>query len=142
MAPDFTLPRLDGGDLSLSQYLGRKLLLVFSDPGCGPCNELAPRLEQIHRRGKVEVLMISRGDVQSNRNKVSEHGLTFPVVLQWHWEISRAYGVFAVPVGYIVTEDGTMATRVAMGADAILSLADHAGSRRTRPKSKAQEKAG
>ena len=38
-APDFRLPRLDGrGELTLSDLRGRKVLMVFSSPGCGPCN--------------------------------------------------------------------------------------------------------
>jgi hypothetical protein len=48
-APDFLLPRLDGGELSLEQLRRRRVLLVFSDPECGPCNQLAPRLEEFHR---------------------------------------------------------------------------------------------
>jgi thiol-disulfide isomerase/thioredoxin len=50
-APDFTLPAIHGGSLSLAQFRGRQVLLVFSDPHCGPCNQLAPELEQAHRRG-------------------------------------------------------------------------------------------
>lgn len=130
-APEFTLPRVDEGELSLNQYLGQKVLLVFSDPACGPCQQLAPKLENIHRRGDVQVLMVSRGDTEANRQKVAEHGLTFPVVLQRHWEISRDYGVFATPVGYLIDEKGMLATRVAMGSDAILNLASIRGSRAT-----------
>jgi peroxiredoxin len=121
-APEFTLPRVDEGELSLNQYLGQRVLLVFSDPACGPCQELAPKLESLHREGDVQVLMISRGDTEANRQKVAEHGLTFPVVLQRHWEISLDYGVFATPVGYLIDEKGLLATSVAMGADAVLNL--------------------
>jgi peroxiredoxin len=130
-APEFTLPRVDEGELSLKQYLGRKVLLVFSDPACGPCQQLAPKLENLHRKGDVQVLMVSRGDAEANRQKVVEHGLTFPVVLQRHWEISRDYGVFATPVGYLIDEKGLLATRVAMGSDSILNLASIRGSRAT-----------
>src|SRR5882724_601772 len=50
LAPDFRLPRLDGrGDLMLSELRGRWVLLVFSSPHCGPCNELAPHLQQFHQ---------------------------------------------------------------------------------------------
>src|SRR5207248_886550 len=81
-APNFTLPRLDGDDLSLEEFRGKQVLLVFSDPKCGPCMALAPQLEQAHRRsGAVQVLMVSRGEGEANREKVEEHGLTFPVVL-------------------------------------------------------------
>jgi peroxiredoxin len=130
-APEFTLPRVDEGELSLNQYLGEKVLLVFSDPACGPCQQLAPKLENLHRKGDVQVVMISRGDIEANRQKIAEQGLTFPVVLQRHWEISRDYGVFATPVGYLIDDKGLLATSVAMGAQAILDLTPFRGSRAT-----------
>src|ERR1051326_3819940 len=43
-APAFRLPRVDGGELSLDDYHGRAVLLVFSDPECGPCDTIAPKL--------------------------------------------------------------------------------------------------
>ena len=122
-APGFRLPRLDGGTLSLESYRGRRVLLVFSDPECGPCDRLAPQLEQLHRRARdVQVLMIGRGDPTANRAKVAEHGLTFPVALQRHWEISRDYGKFATPIGYLIDERGVISADVAGGAEAILAL--------------------
>ncbi len=130
-APEFTLPQVDGAELSLKQYLGQRLLLVFSDPACGPCQQLAPKLEDLYRRGDMQVLMISRGEAEANRQKIAEHGLTFPVVLQRHWEISRDYGVFATPVGYLIDEQGVLATGVAMGAESIISLTTTNGSRAT-----------
>src|SRR6266540_5905682 len=47
-APNFRLPRLDGGELSLEDFRGKRVLLVFSDPHCGPCQVLAPELEKFH----------------------------------------------------------------------------------------------
>jgi peroxiredoxin len=123
-APEFTLPALDGSELSLSSFRGRPVLLVFSDPNCKPCDELLPRLEQIHSKSKdLRVLMIGRGDPEANRNKVKKLGLTFPVVLQRSWEISRAYGMFATPIGYLVDEDGVVVEDVAVGGNRILALA-------------------
>ena len=122
-APDFTLPQLDGKELSLSTFHGQNILLVFSDPGCAPCMALAPELEGIHRSSSgFRVLMISRGDVQANRDKVKELDLTFPVVLQRHWEISRAYGMFATPIGYLIGGDGLLASDVTVGESEILGL--------------------
>lgn len=122
-APVFRLPRLDGGELSLADYQGRKVLLVFSDPHCGPCNQLAPQLEEFHRRApEVQLVMVSRGDTEDNRAKATEHGLTFPIVLQKQWEISRAYAMFATPIGYLIDEDGVIAADVAVGMEPILAL--------------------
>src|SRR5439155_17607173 len=48
-APGFRLPDLQGGTVSLEGYRGRRVLLVFSDPQCGPCDELAPHLAGLQR---------------------------------------------------------------------------------------------
>ncbi len=122
-APAFRLPRLDGGELSLEDYRGSRLLLVFSDPQCGPCDELAPQLEQLHRqRTDFKVLMLSRSDAESNRQKVAKLGLTFPVALQKEWEISLLYGMFATPIGYLIDEQGIITADVAVGVEPILNL--------------------
>ncbi len=122
-APVFRLPRIDGGELALQDYRGQWVLLVFSDPNCGPCNQLAPELERLHRRSSdLQVLVVSRGDPEINQRKVSEHQITFPVVLQHRWEISREYGIFATPVAYLINEQGVIAADVAVGGDAIVAL--------------------
>lgn len=127
-APPFTLPRLDGGELSLSDYAGRPVLLVFSDPDCGPCNVVAPRLEQLAKKTPaLNVVMVSRGDADRNRSKVAELGLTFPVVLQDQWKLSREYAKFATPIAYLIDGEGHIAADVAVGIDAILALPSRAG---------------
>ena len=179
VAPEFRLPRLDGGELSLSDLRGRKVLLVFSSPHCGPCNVLAPKLQKFYRKqaggrffawfrsrprpltpsfvnrlrhkhyggqestseGRpnlspsegerekppaVEVVMISKGEPDENREKIKEHGLTFPVVLQKQWEISRLYAFFGTPVGYLIDETGVLIADAAIGVDGILDLMNRA----------------
>ena len=128
-APDFRLPRLDDGELVLEEFRGRRLLLIFSDPHCGPCNALAPELQKFHREHpEIAMLMISRGEPKENRAKVKEHGLTFPIVLQQQWEISRRYAMFATPIAYLIDEAGTTAADVAVGIDAIRELMTQARS--------------
>lgn len=123
-APSFRLPRLDGKELALENFRGKRVLLVFSDPGCVPCELLAPHLERVHRERKdLQVLMVSRQDAEINRQKVAKLGLTFPVVLQRNWEVSLQYASFATPVGYLIDERGILGSEVAEGSDAILALA-------------------
>jgi peroxiredoxin len=126
-APTFTLPDVYGRTVSLESYRGRRVLLVFSDPNCGPCDELAPHLERIHRehlQNNLAVVMVGRGDLAENQRKVAELGLDFPVVMQEKWKLSKEYGIFATPVGYLIGEDGVIRSDVAMGGGAILSLVD------------------
>ena len=124
-APDFRLPRIDDGDLSLADFQGSRVLLVFSDPDCGPCDELAPRLQEIHvQRPDLQVLMVSRRNAEANRAKAARLGLTFPIVLQRQWEVSLKYAMFATPIGYLIDERGVLASDVAVGVEPILALAD------------------
>ena len=123
-APDFRLPRIDEGELSLADFRGGRVLLVFSDPHCGPCDELAPQLQEIHlRRPELQVLVVSRRDVEANRAKATALGLTFPIVLQKQWEVSLKYAMFATPIGYLIDEQGILASDVAVGVGPILALA-------------------
>jgi peroxiredoxin len=125
VAPDFRLAIVTGGELALSDLRGRRVLLVFSDPKCGPCDELAPRLQELHReRPDLHVLMISRRDAEATRAKAESLGLTFPIVMQWQWEVSLQYGMFATPIGYLIDEQGIVAKDVAVGIAPILALAD------------------
>ena len=124
-APDFELPDLTGQRHTLSEFRGQRVLLVFSDPECGPCQELGTDLVDIHRqRGEqgLSVVMISRGDVEANRAKAAEHDYPFPVLLQRSWEVSRAYAMFATPIAYLIDEAGVITSGVAVGAPAIRAL--------------------
>jgi peroxiredoxin len=125
-APNFTLPDLAGTPRSLTELCeGKRLLLVFSDPDCRPCQELVPKLVQLqhqHCANNLEVVIISRGGVEANAAKVEAHNITFPLLLQQRWEISKKYGVVAIPAGYLIDERGIVAKDVAIGSEAILRL--------------------
>jgi peroxiredoxin len=119
------LPRIDGGELSLADFRGGRVLLVFSDPDCGPCDELAPLLQELHlERPDLQVLVISRRDAEATRAKSAALGLTFPIVMQRQWEISLKYGMFATPIGYLIDEQGILLSDVAVGVEPILALVD------------------
>ena len=86
--------------------------------------QLAPKLERLHQEDDdLQVLMVSRGSEEDNQLKVREHGLTFTIVLQRHWEISKQYAMFATPVAYLINEAGVIISDVVAGGPAILDLA-------------------
>jgi peroxiredoxin len=125
-APRFELPDLRGQRVSLDDYRGRRVLVVFSDPDCGPCDAVAPDLARLYREQRdngLEVVMISRGEPEENRRKAAEHRIEFPVVIQAGWRLSKQYGIFATPVAFLVDERGVVAREVARGGPEILRLA-------------------
>jgi peroxiredoxin len=125
-APPFSLPDIYGRTVSLEEFRGRRVLLIFTDPHCGPCDQLGPQLVRLHREhsGGIAIVMIGRGDIEENRRKAVEYGFEFPVLIQDKWKLSKEYGIFATPVAFLIGEDGVTAANVATGVDAILALAD------------------
>jgi peroxiredoxin len=82
-------------------------------------------LQQLHcQRRDLNVLVVSRREVEANRAKAAKLGLTFPIVLQKQWEVSLKYAMFATPVGYLIDESGILASDVAVGVGPILALAE------------------
>jgi peroxiredoxin len=125
IAPDFTMPDLTGRSISLQQYRGRRVILIFSDPHCGPCMQLAPYLVRMYRRRRTiatEIVVISRGDIEENRQKAEAHGFDFPVVIQDRWKLSRKFGIFATPAAFLIGEDGRTQREVAVGFEQIRDL--------------------
>ena len=126
-APTFRLPDLQGRPTSLDDYRGRQVLMVFSDPQCGPCDELAPelaRFDQQHSGNGLSLLLIGRGNAEENRLKAAKFGIKFPVLLQEKWKLSKEFGIFATPVAFLIDKRGVIAQDVAVGRDAILALAN------------------
>ena len=125
-APAFSLPDIYGRTVSLDDYRGRRVLLVFSDPHCGPCDQLAPQLAQLqlhNANNGLVVVMVGRGEAEENRKKAEQHGIKFPVVMQEKWRLSKEYGIFSTPVAFLIDEDGVIAKDVAIGPDPIMALA-------------------
>ena len=66
--------------------------------------------------------MVTRGDVAENRRKADRYGFEFPVVLQDRWRLSKEYGIFAMPVAFLIDEEGIIMRDVAQGLAEILAL--------------------
>src|SRR5439155_5677562 len=85
MATDFELPDLSGGRMTLSQWQGQQILLVFVDPRCPFSRELLAVLGTLSEDatdGRPMPLLVSSGSIEENRRLVAEYGLRGPVLLQ------------------------------------------------------------
>ncbi len=124
-APSFHLSGLHGETNTLEALRAstKPVLLIFSDPGCGPCTALLPDLARWQRdhAAQLTLALISRGTVEANRAKITEHGLT-NVLLQQDREVAEAYQVLGTPTAVLVQPDGTIGSPLVLGADAIAAL--------------------
>src|SRR5829696_3518040 len=124
-APGFSLWGLYGETLMLEalRARGKPVMLLFTDPNCGPCTSLLPeigRWQQEHGE-RLTISLISRGTPEENRTKSAEHGLT-GVLLQRDWEVSEAYQVEGTPSAVVVESEGKIGSHLSAGPDAIRSL--------------------
>jgi hypothetical protein len=78
------------------------------------------------RTGGLSILIVARGTAEENSRDANLDEVTFRVALQKRWEVSRAYGIFATPVGFLIDEHGVIVRDVAVGPDAIVALAEEA----------------
>ena len=124
-APAFSLSGLHGETMTLDALRAKNkpLLLLFTDPGCGPCTALLPEIATWQRDHvtRMQVALLSRGTVEANRAKVTEPGVT-QVLLQKDREVAEAYQAYGTPSAVLVRQDGTIGSPVAQGADAIRAL--------------------
>ncbi|MEP6742220.1 MAG: MauE/DoxX family redox-associated membrane protein [bacterium] len=125
IAPHFELPAYHGGTKSLAQLLehGKPLLLLFTNPHCGPCVVLFKEIKewQDSHNDRLTIALISRGTIKDNFVNVARNNLG-EVLLQKEREIGEKYGGLATPTGVVVTPDGRIASRIAAGADEIRAL--------------------
>jgi methylamine dehydrogenase accessory protein MauD len=109
-APAFTLAGVGGSDVSLADYSGRKVFLVFVQTGCGPCHAVAPELNRLHANGKYQVLVVSNGEPEAVAKWAAEVQAEFPVLVQDRWSVSKRYEVLATPFAFLIGENGVIAS--------------------------------
>jgi len=115
VAPAFTLDRLDGGPVSLSDLRGHVVLINFWATWCEPCRQEMPAMERLyeaHRDAGFELLAISVGEepdpVRAFRDQV---GISFPVLLDPDRVASQAYQTYRFPESFLVDAEGVVIER-------------------------------
>jgi methylamine dehydrogenase accessory protein MauD len=110
-APDFTLPCVSGGETSLHDFAGRRVFLVFTMSGCKPCHRIVPELNQLQRRGEVQVLVVNNGELEATRQWAAEVKVCFPVLAQQQFSVSKRYEMYATPSAFLIDERGVIASK-------------------------------
>jgi methylamine dehydrogenase accessory protein MauD len=108
-APDFALPSADGLEISLHDFAGRKVLLVFTQSGCAPCRTVIPELNRV--LPAAQILVVNNGDLEAARKWSIEVGARFPVLAQDKFSLSKRYEVFATPFAFLIDEKGVIVSK-------------------------------
>ena len=123
-APDFRATDQHGEEISLSQYLGKKVVLYFypkdNTPGCTAeaCN-LRDNYDLLISKGYV-ILGVSPDSAASHKKFIDQHGLPFPLIPDPEKKILNDYGVWGPKkfmgreydgvhrMTFVISEDGNI----------------------------------
>ncbi|SIN85469.1 peroxiredoxin [Vannielia litorea] len=121
-APDFTLPRDGGGELSLSGLRPAPVVLYFyprdDTPGCTTeALDFTAALPQFETAG-AKVVGVSRDTVAKHEKFIAKHGLGIPLVADEDGSVCEAYGTWV---------EKSMYGKKSMGIERATFLIDGAG---------------
>jgi peroxiredoxin len=114
LAPDFVLPDLNGAQVRLADYRGKKVVFLnFWAPWCTACRFEMPTMTEVYQRFTdqgLEILAISidQGSRQSTVDYAVENRLPFPVLLDPRQEVMERYRVTFIPTQVLIDRQGRM----------------------------------
>ncbi len=120
-APAFSAKDQDGKTVSLSDFAGKKAVLLYfypkdNTPGCTKeaCG-LRDRMGDLKKDG-VEVLGVSRDNAESHKKFIADHNLNFNLLVDVDGKVSDAYGagmagkpMLARRVSFLIDKSGKIA---------------------------------
>ena len=110
-APEFQLPGLTGGELTLEDYKGKYVLLNFWATWCPPCLEEMPSMETIHQEYKdknftVVAISSDEGGKADIDPFIDKLGVTFPILMDSDKAVSSVYGAVNLPLSFVLNPEG------------------------------------
>ncbi|MDX1992531.1 MAG: TlpA disulfide reductase family protein [bacterium] len=109
LAPDFTLPSLDGEAVTLSDLRGRWVLVNFWATWCIPCVEEMPALQQLARNytDTLRVLAINQRESRAEiETFLAQHQLDLTILINPDDATLGAYQVMGLPQTVLITPQG------------------------------------
>jgi peroxiredoxin len=121
-APDFSLPNVDGSTVSLSDFAGKPLLVIFMCNHCPFVIHLRDALAQFGREYQekgLAVVGISSNDVTTHPQDSPEQmkleaerfGYTFPYLYDEDQSVAKAYRAACTPDFFLFDKDRKLAYR-------------------------------
>jgi peroxiredoxin len=111
-AADFKLKDLNGKDVSLSDFKGKKVFLNFWASWCPPCKAEMPEMEKLYQETKDSDLVILSVDLSEDKATVqrfiTDNKYNFPVLLDTDNAAASAYQVVSIPTSFFIDKEGNI----------------------------------
>jgi cytochrome c biogenesis protein CcmG/thiol:disulfide interchange protein DsbE len=109
MAPDFTLPAIKGGSVTLSQYQGKVVILDFFADWCPPCRQEVPdfiALQDAYGPKGFAVIGVALVSKEDASKYAQSAGINYPVLID-DGKVSGVYGpVRSIPTTFVIDKSG------------------------------------
>ena len=112
-APEFSLPAVSmqpGQKLSLAQWRaahpGRPVALNFWSESCPICKLQQSNVSNVGEDWPVLTIALQSGEVDAVRQTLGRRGLNWPTVVDAWGELTRRYGIGAVPAFVVIDARG------------------------------------
>lgn len=110
-APDFTLQTIDGQSVSLSDYLGKCVMLDFWMVSCPSCRHKLPYIEEAYEKlsPEQEIILLNihtGGREDLIYNFIESENISFPVLLDLDRKVTSIYAVTGVPTTFFIDKSG------------------------------------
>jgi len=111
IAPDFTLPGLDGKSISLSSFARKPVIINTWSINCISCKKEMPYFQELYTKyssSGLIVLMINTNDsISEAKSFLSDKGYNFPVIFDTKWEVrNKKYCRTGDPSTFLINSDG------------------------------------
>lgn len=128
-APDFTLPDAQGNDVSLSDFLGSRVVVYFypaaMTPGCTTqACDFRDSLDALTAQG-ITVLGISPDKPEKLAQFAERDGLTFPLLSDADKSVMTAWGAFGEKKNYGKVVQGVIRSTVVVDGEGTVELAQY-----------------